>query len=83
MKTIWVTGGKGQLAACIAAISDQYTGYNFVFTDKEEVDITSLNQVLDFVKIAKPDLIINTAAYTQVDLAEEEHEKAYAVIIPE
>jgi dTDP-4-dehydrorhamnose reductase len=53
--------------------------YNFIFTDIEELDITNISAVANFVRENKIDCIINTAAYTAVDNAEREPEKAFEV----
>jgi dTDP-4-dehydrorhamnose reductase len=53
-------------------------GASHVATDRE-LDITDEGQVLDFVRRERPSLVINAAAYTQVDLAETEPEAAFRV----
>ena len=52
---------------------------NFFFTDIEELDITDINAVAKFIYRNKIDCVINTAAYTAVDKAEDEPEEAFAV----
>lgn len=79
-KTIVVTGANGQLGNCIRKISDQYEAdYQWQFLSSEEVDITDESAVEDYFDSVKPDYCINAAAYTAVDLAEQEEEKAFAV----
>lgn len=73
---ILITGGKGQLASCIRKISETTNDLSFVFTDVEELDITNLQRIEDFLQANTFDFIVNCAAYTAVDLAEEEVEKA-------
>ncbi|MDO4759143.1 MAG: dTDP-4-dehydrorhamnose reductase [Rikenellaceae bacterium] len=74
---IWVTGAAGQLGCSlrqrVSGVADCY-----LFTDRE-VDITSRAAVDEFVTQHRPDVIINCAAYTNVEQAEEEEQVAYAL----
>ena len=80
MKKILVAGGNGQLGNCLKKIADDYSNeYTFKFTDSSEMDITDSSQIEDIFYDFKPDYCINASAYTAVDLAETEIEKAYAV----
>lgn len=80
MKKIVVIGGNGQLGNCIRKISSNFElDYEFNFTDSQTLDITDVDKVLDFFSEYKPDFCINASAYTAVDLAEKEKEKAFAV----
>lgn len=79
MKTIWVTGAKGQLGVSIAALAKNYPDSVFLYTDVEDLDITDSTAVSNFMVQHRPQVIINTAAYTQVDKAEEEAALAVAV----
>lgn len=72
---ILVTGANGQLGNCLREIAEQ-TDHSFVFTDFEELDITNKKAVCDFVNEQQPDWIVNAAAYTAVDKAESDLEKA-------
>lgn len=76
MVTILVTGSKGQLGSEIKAIAGNFPHFSFLFTDIEELDILDEEKVEHFVSENKPDVIINCAAYTAVDKAEEEPVKA-------
>lgn len=76
---ILVTGKNGQLGSEINALSNQYPNFNFIFTDVEELDITNKNKIETFFTENTVDLIINCAAYTAVDKAEEEIETANKV----
>lgn len=76
MKKILVTGSNGQLGQDIQELSAKYPGFSFVFTDIQELDITSKNDVDSFFRKEKPDCLINCAAYTAVDKAEEDMELA-------
>ncbi|WP_425236045.1 dTDP-4-dehydrorhamnose reductase [Ulvibacterium sp.] len=79
MKTIWVIGANGQLGSEIRELAASQTGKTFVFTDVNELDITDHAAVARFVVENKIDALINCAAYTAVDKAETEVEKADAI----
>lgn len=79
MKKILVTGANGQLGQCLQKISPQFEEFEFIFTDSETLDITNKEEVNDFFWQNAPDFCINAAAYTAVDLAETEVEKAFLV----
>ena len=72
---ILVTGSNGQLGSEIKELSASYD-YNFFFTTKEDLDITSEDKILNFIKNNNINTIINCAAYTAVDMAESEQESA-------
>ena len=73
---ILVTGSKGQLGNEIRSISNQYPDYHFVFTDVAELDITEYQQIDSFFKENNINFVINCAAYTAVDKAEQEIDTA-------
>ena len=75
-KNIWVTGKEGQLASEISNISYNFLG-NFYFTSFKEVDISNKKKVDDYIKSNKINLIINCAAFTDVDRAETNEKKAF------
>ena len=79
MKKILVTGANGQLGQCLQKISSQFEEFEFIFTDSEILDITNKEEVNDFFWQNAPDFCINAAAYTAVDLAETDVEKAFLV----
>ncbi|MCA6067497.1 dTDP-4-dehydrorhamnose reductase [Chryseobacterium sp. RG1] len=80
MKKILVIGSNGQLGNCIKKIAENFENkYEFIFTDSQTLDITNSEQVQNFFYDNKPDFCINASAYTAVDLAEKESEKAFAV----
>lgn len=78
MDKILVIGGSGQLGRCIEKLVSRYVQFEFFFPDSKELDITSESSVDDYFYDVRPQFCINTAAYTQVDKAEEEKEKAFA-----
>lgn len=76
---VLVTGANGQLGQAIQFLSDKYADIDFKFCSSSDLDITSLeNCQLVFTKY-KPDFCINAAAYTAVDKAESEPEKAHLI----
>jgi len=79
MKKILVTGSNGQLGQSLQKIAEKNKGFQFVFTDYETLDITNKEEVLNFFWQLEPDFCINAAAYTAVDLAETELEKAFLI----
>jgi dTDP-4-dehydrorhamnose reductase len=80
MINVLVTGSNGQLASCIKDLAKQYEDLDFIYTDYKELDICDLNQVNTFFKSNKKiDYCINCAAYTAVDKAESDAEKAFEI----
>lgn len=80
MKKILVIGSNGQLGNCVRKIAPDFeNAYEFIFTDSQTLDITNQDQINDFFYDNKPDFCINASAYTAVDLAEKEKEKAFTV----
>ena len=75
MRNILVTGSNGQLGSDIRDLSSNYD-YNFFFTDVAELDITDQKAIELFVETNSINTIINCAAYTAVDRAEEQQELA-------
>jgi len=74
---ILITGSKGQLGSEIKELSKHYKYFNFIFTDYEELDITSKVDLEVFFAENNIDYIVNCAAYTAVDLAEKEEVKVF------
>ena len=79
MAIILITGAKGQLGSELKEVSKNFYGYDFIFTDIDSLDITSLEKISEFIKKSKPDWIINCAAYTLVDKAEVEPDQALLI----
>ncbi|SDE52160.1 dTDP-4-dehydrorhamnose reductase [Riemerella columbipharyngis] len=79
LKKILITGGSGQLANCFNKLKDNFPKYDFIFKTSKELDITNPENIETILEEEKPDFCINTAAYTAVDLAEKESNKAFAV----
>lgn len=76
---ILVTGCNGQLGKEFQKISNIYTEHNWVFTDINELNICDKHSVNTFFTEKTLDVCINCAAYTAVDKAEDEEEKARAI----
>ena len=77
-KRILVTGANGQLGFAIVTIFKQHN-IDVIGTDRYMMDIINQNQVFEVVKQIKPQLIIHCAAYTAVDMAEEDKVSCYKV----
>ena len=77
---ILITGSKGQLGRNIQqAAAKSFPHFSFVCADVDELDITQAAAVHNFCTQHQPKFIINCAAYTAVDKAEDETEKAAVV----
>ncbi len=74
MKNILVTGANGQLGNEMRLLANDNREYNYYFTDIAELDICNEAAVLSFVQDNKIDIIVNCAAYTAVDKAEDNEE---------
>ena len=77
--TILVTGANGQLGSEIKHISAIYPSYDFLFTTKDDLPIEKTEAVKMFFEKQQIDYCINCAAYTAVDKAEVEKEKAFLI----
>lgn len=75
MKTILVTGAGGQLG-CEMRRLGEFSSNNYLFTDIAELDITDAAAVAGFVADNSVDVIVNCAAYTNVDKAESDEAAA-------
>ena len=76
---VLVTGANGQLGQSLQFIAPNYDEIDFVFCSSSDLDISNLeNCQIVFSKI-KPNYCINAAAYTAVDKAESEPEKAHLI----
>jgi dTDP-4-dehydrorhamnose reductase len=76
---VLVTGANGQLGQSLQFISGKYTDIDFIFCDSSTLDITNLNNIKQVFKQFKPNYCVNAAAYTAVDKAESELEKAHLI----
>ncbi len=79
-KNVLITGANGQLGNELRKRQEMSNNsFYFIFTDMGELDITDARQVDDFVREHSIRYIVNCAAYTAVDKAEEDVETAYRV----
>ncbi|HLP63321.1 dTDP-4-dehydrorhamnose reductase [Flavobacterium sp.] len=86
---VLVTGANGQLGQSLQFIAKNYSDsshfgeqeqqIDFVFCDSSTLDITNFNNVTQVFQQFKPNYCINAAAYTAVDKAESEPEKAHLI----
>lgn len=79
MKKILVTGANGQLGRCIKDAAAGYPDFHFVFVSKQELDIQDADLVSEFFHGKNFSHCINTAAYTNVEKAESEQKRAFAI----
>ena len=83
---ILVTGANGQLGSELKYLTKQGHQQNhYTFTDVDELDLTEEGAIDDYLSRSSFDFIINCAAYTAVDKAEEDREMAHMVnaLVPE
>lgn len=76
---VLVTGANGQLGQSLQFIAEKYPLIRFVFCSSTELDITNNLQCESVFEEVKPQFCINAAAYTAVDKAETEQDKAFLV----
>ncbi len=73
---ILITGANGQLGNEMQRHIAANTTNQYLFTDVAELDITDLAAIRELVKSEQVDVIVNCAAYTNVDKAEDDYETA-------
>ena len=76
---ILVTGEKGQLGSELKKISHTNNNFEWLFTDRQSFNISDLENINVFLDKSSPDIIINCAAYTAVDNAEDDFEPANTI----
>ena len=79
MFKLLVTGSNGQLGRAVSKLYEGNTEIELVNTDVAELDITNLEQTLEFVEKVQPYAIINCAAHTGVDACETDVDNAYKI----
>ncbi len=79
MTKILITGSNGQLGSAIRELAKDYTQFNITGIDIHDLDLTNETHVRQFLEQHDFSYIVNCAAYTAVDLAENQSEKAFAV----
>lgn len=75
---IWVAGASGQLGQAINQVADPLE-LELLNTDKDELDITVIDDVLSFGEINRPDVIINCAGLTDLKTCSDCPEEAFRV----
>ena len=75
---ILITGAQGQVGKELVSIANQ-RGFDDNAAGQTELDITQLKNIESYVEVLQPDLVINAAAYTAVNKAEEEQDITYAI----
>jgi dTDP-4-dehydrorhamnose reductase len=75
---VLITGAEGQLGRKLNEVLSS-TNFEIISLSKSELDITQKEQVYSLINTTKPDWVINTAAYTNVESAESEPEKAHSI----
>ncbi|MFV0141945.1 MULTISPECIES: dTDP-4-dehydrorhamnose reductase [Empedobacter] len=79
MKRILVTGANGQLGQSILEQSKNYKEIECFFVTRNELDITNEELINHYFENKSFDFVVNCAAYTAVDKAEDDQENAYLV----
>ncbi|MBR4447717.1 dTDP-4-dehydrorhamnose reductase [Methanobrevibacter sp.] len=74
---ILITGSNGMLGHDLINVLDER--HDLILTTSKIMDITNKKQTIEYICNVKPDIVINSAAYTDVDGCEEKHELAYRV----
>ena len=75
---ILVTGANGQLGSELHKISTNYN-FEWLFTDRQSFNLSDQDNIYVYLEICKPNIIINCAAYTSVDRAEDDFENANTI----
>lgn len=78
MLKVWLNGYSGQIGQEINKLLNPLQ-YEIFCTDKDDLDITKVDSVLNFGEINRPDIIINCAGMTDVDECEANKEEAFRV----
>ncbi|MDA9199459.1 sugar nucleotide-binding protein, partial [Schleiferiaceae bacterium] len=73
---ILVTGSNGQLGSEIKDVAASYKEFSFFFTSSFDLDICNASQVDSYIRQNQINAVINCAAYTAVDKAEDDSENA-------
>ena len=76
---ILVTGANGQLGKELKKIAPTASALDFVFLSREDMPIHHFEMVRYYFKVYQPAFLINCAAYTAVDRAEQEKDKAFQI----
>ena len=78
MKKIWITGAEGHIGTALIDLLEGVE-YQLLPTDINDVDITKIDEVTQFVHVNRPDVVINCAGLTDVQECENNVDEAYRV----
>ncbi len=76
---VLITGCNGQVGHCLTEILSSIENVSLLAVDRDDLDITIQKAVSEMVRAFKPTIIINAAAHTAVDKAEDEVELSFAI----
>ncbi|MBP6184114.1 MAG: dTDP-4-dehydrorhamnose reductase [Saprospiraceae bacterium] len=76
---ILVTGAGGQIGQALAKAARPGHDLEWHFLDREDLDLTDEDMVMQYVRFLQPDVVINGAAYTAVDQAEQDVDAVFAL----
>lgn len=74
---VWITGAKGRLGSTIIKMLD-YTKYIIYATDID-VDVSDIEQVMSYIEVSRPDIVIHCAGYSDEALCERNQVMAYKI----
>ena len=74
---VLLTGESGQLGKIIKLTKPE--NVNLIYNNRQNFNLNDHQNCKQFIKKYKPDWVINTAAYTNVDMAEKEKKIAYSI----
>ena len=78
MQRVWITGSEGHVGSALTEFLDCME-YRLMTTDIHEVDITDLQQVKTYIRVNRPDVIINCAGLSDAEYCETHIDEAYKV----
>ena len=76
---VLITGSNGQLGLELSKQLHENSNYDVIKTDREDLNILDSKNVNDIITTEKPDIVINCAAHTAVDVCETDIENAYKI----
>ena len=76
---VLVTGANGQLGSEIKIVATNYPNFEFIFTDIEDFPLDNESEIIQNFNLIQPNIVINCAAYTAVDKAEQDAVVADAI----
>lgn len=79
MIKVLVTGKNGQLGSELFDLQANYPQYQMVFVDREEMDLSNADQIIEVLDKEQPNVIVSAGAYTAVDKAESDQELCDAI----